>query len=107
MYCLCSFNKLIEEKIGSKSRKLYFIGYTLEQKGYCCYYNPDKHEICVSKDVVFDELKIWYGTSKCIYIEGENDEATMKAAIQESCELSKPSKSFQMPTKVSLWLGRC
>ena len=56
--------------------------------------------------MVFDELKSWYGTSKCIDVEGENDEATMKASKQESCELSGPDKSSQTATKVGPWSGR-
>ena len=55
---------------------------------------------------MFDEFKLCYGTSKCIDIEGENDEVTMKALKHKSCELSKPRKLSQMPTKVSPWLGR-
>ena len=62
-----------------KVEKYIFVGYSLEQKGYC-YYNLDTCGINVSKDVVFDELKSWYGTSKCMNIEGENDEAIMKAS---------------------------
>ena len=56
--------------------------------------------------MVFDELKSWYGTSKCIDVEGENDEATMKASKQESCELSGPGKLSQTATKVIPWSGR-
>ena len=62
-----------------KAKKCILVGYSLEQKGYQ-FYNPDTREICVSRDVVFDELKSWYGTSECIDVEGENDEATMKAS---------------------------
>ena len=69
----------LRTKLNLKAKKCIFVGYSLEQKGYRCY-NPDTHEICVSIDVVYDELKIWYGTSKCIDVEGENDEATMKAS---------------------------
>ena len=61
-----------------KAEKCIFFGYSLEQKGYCCY-NPHTREICARKGVVFNELKSWYGTSKCIHIEGENDEAIVKA----------------------------
>ena len=41
------------------------------------------HDICVSKDVVFYELKSWYGTLKCLDVEGENDKATVKALKQK------------------------
>ena len=39
-------------------------------------------------------------------VEGENDEATMKASKQESCELSGPGESSQTATKASPWSGR-
>ena len=54
--------------------------------------------------MVFDELRSWYGTLKCMDIEGENDEAIMTALKQESCELSVRGKSSQTPTKMSPWL---
>ena len=79
----------LRTKLDPKAKKCIFVGYSLEQKGYRCY-NPYTREICVSRDVVFDELKSWYGTSKCIDVEDENDEATMKASKQESCELNGP-----------------
>ena len=79
----------LRTKLDPKAKKCIFVGYSLEQKGYRCY-NPDTREICVSRDVVFDELKSWSSTSKCIDVEGEKDEATMKASKQESCELSGP-----------------
>ena len=66
----------LRTKLDLKAEKCIPVGYSLEQKGYQCY-NPNTGEICVSRDVVFDELKSWYGTSKCIDVEGENDEATM------------------------------
>ena len=62
-----------------KAEKCIFVRYSLEQKGYNCY-NPSTCEICVGRDVDFDEFKRWYDTSKCIVIEGKNDEATIKAS---------------------------
>ena len=42
-----------------KAEKSIFVGYSLEQEGYYCY-NPITHDICVSKYVVFKNLKSWY-----------------------------------------------
>ena len=40
-----------------------FIGYSLEQKGYKCY-NPITHHVSVRKDVVFDDMRIFYSDVK-------------------------------------------
>ena len=54
----------LRTKLDLKAQKCIFVGYYLEQKGYHCY-NPDTREICVSRDVVFDELRSWYGMPIC------------------------------------------
>ena len=56
--------------------------------------------------MVFDELKSWYGTSKCIDVEGENDDVAVKISQQTSCRLRGPKECSQTSTKVSPWLGR-
>ena len=92
----------LRTKLDLKVEKCIFVGYSLEQKGYCCY-NLDTHEICVSRDVVFDELRSWYGMPICSNIEGENDDVAVKASQQESCQLSGPSECSQTSTKVGPW----
>ena len=95
----------LRTKMDPKAKKCIFVGYSLEQKGYRRY-NPDTHEIRVSRDVVFDELRSWYGMPICSDIEGENDDVAVKASQQESCQLSGPGECSQTSTKVSPWSGR-
>ena len=66
-------------KYGRKVEKCIFVGYSLEQKGYHCY-NPNTREIRVNRDVVFNELRSWYGMPICSDIEGENDDVAVKAS---------------------------
>ena len=49
----------LRKKLDPKAEKCIFVGYSLQQKGYICY-NPVMHELRVSRDVVFDELRSWY-----------------------------------------------
>ena len=60
----------LRTKLGPKAEKCIFIGYSLEQKGYRCY-NPITRKMRVSKDVVFDELRSWYGTKKVMHVDEE------------------------------------
>ena len=47
----------LHTKLDLKAEKCVFVGYSLEQKGYKCY-NPITCQVIVSRDIVFDELKI-------------------------------------------------
>ena len=70
-------------KLDSKSEKYIFIGYAIEQKGYRCY-NSITKALKVSKDV-FDELIPWYGKSKYVQEEVEQeDEIQVKKEQNES-----------------------
>ena len=65
-------------KLDAKSQKIIFVGYNTVSKGYRLY-DPERHEVIVSLDVVFDEqvatiVAIWYAydtvrcdTVRCIY----------------------------------------
>lgn len=55
-------------KLDPKAEKCVFIGYSLEQRGYKCY-NPSTHVLRVSRDVVFDEMRNWYGAEKAIGVD--------------------------------------
>jgi transposase InsO family protein len=46
-------------KLDPKAEKCFFIGYSLEQKGYRCF-NPSTRRWQVSRDVMFDEMVSWY-----------------------------------------------
>ena len=67
----------MRSKLDPKVEKCVFIGYSLEQKGYCCY-NPLMREIRVSRDVVFDELNSWYGGKKVMHVDEEKEETQVK-----------------------------
>ena len=73
----------LRTKLDPKAEKCIFIGYSLEQKGYCCY-NPATCQIRVSKDVGFDELNGWYGAQKCIQDDVEKEDVPKKGVQQES-----------------------
>ena len=45
----------LRNKLDPKAEKCIFVGNSVEQKGYRCY-NPVTRELCVSKDVVLDEM---------------------------------------------------
>ena len=80
---------------------MYFIGYAIEQKGYRCY-NPNTKDLKVSRDVVFDELIPWYGKSKYVQEEVEQeDEIHVKKEHNESNTPISSSKK-----EVDPWLGR-
>ena len=96
----------LRTKLDPKAEKCIFIGYSLEQKGYRCY-NPVTREIKVSRDVVFDELRSWYGEQKFIQVDGEKDDVQGKDVHQESQVMSGPGESSRTPSKsVSPWSGR-
>ncbi len=50
-------------KLDPKIEKCTFIRYFLEQKGYRCF-NPSTWKLQVSRDVVFDEMVLWYSPLK-------------------------------------------
>ena len=59
---------------------------------YRCY-NRVMREIRVSRDVVFDELKSWYGGKKIMHIDGEKEDNHAKEMLQESTVISGPKVS--------------
>ena len=67
----------LRSKLDPKVEKCVFTGYSLEQKGYCCY-NPLTCEIRVSRDVVFDELHNWYGGKKFMHVDEEKEDTQVK-----------------------------
>ena len=82
----------LRSKMDPKVEKCVFIGYSLEQKGYCCY-NPVTRQIKVSRDVVFDELNSWYGGKKVMHVDKEKEDKQVKEVQQESIVLSGPKSS--------------
>ncbi len=54
---------LTSDKLGPKSRKCYFVGYSKETNGYY-FYNPTEHKVFVARHAVFLEKEfISKGTS--------------------------------------------
>jgi len=44
-----------KSKLNPKVEKCFFIGYSLERKGYKCF-NPSTQKLQMSRNVVFDEM---------------------------------------------------
>ncbi|MCO5596583.1 hypothetical protein L7F22_050648 [Adiantum nelumboides] len=53
----------LRTKLDLKAERCFFIGYSVEQKGYKCY-NPVTRQVSMRRDVVFDEMAIWYADVK-------------------------------------------
>ena len=78
------------EESGRKSREMYLVNYSDEQKGYKCYNSRTKHAR-VSRDVVFD------GSPSC-YLSSEDDdnEAEMPHDERETVTLEESPDSFRL-----------
>ena len=91
----------VRTKLDLKSEECIFIGYAIEQKGYICN-NPNTKDLKVSRDVVLDELIPWYGKSKYVQEEVEQeDKIQVKKEHSESKTPISSSKKEVIP-----WLGR-
>ena len=90
-------------KLDPKVEKCIFIGYSLQQKGYRCY-NPSTRRMQVSRDVVFDEISYWYGSSK---VTEDADAGNGNAIVNidpQSQSLNGPSESSS--NRSNAWIGR-
>jgi hypothetical protein len=52
--------------LDDKAHKCIFIGYDERKKGWKCM-DPETHKICVSRDVVFDEVSSYYKAKGAIF----------------------------------------
>lgn len=57
-------------KLDPKERKCIFVGYDERKKGWKCM-DPETHRFIVSRDVVFDEIFLYYGVAS----EGEGSKS--------------------------------
>ncbi|GKV02840.1 hypothetical protein SLEP1_g15229 [Rubroshorea leprosula] len=55
-------------KFDAKARKCIFVGYDEQKKGWKCM-DPISHKFVVSRDVVFDEISSYYGSTKDLELE--------------------------------------
>jgi len=49
-------------KLDAKARKCIFVGYDERKKGWKCM-DPKTHLFVVSRDVIFDEVSLYYGSA--------------------------------------------
>jgi hypothetical protein len=95
----------LRTKLDLKAEKCVFIGYSLEQKGYRCY-NPVTREMRVSRDVVFDEMSIWYADVKDYIKADAHKHVVAKNASQQSQTLNGPRESPSNGFTNRPWSGR-
>ena len=79
----------LRRKLDPKVEKCIFVGYSLQQKGYRCY-NPVTHELRVSRDVVFDELRSWYSDANDAIRADVKDDMVVQTDKPQSQVLSGP-----------------
>ncbi|MCO5601789.1 hypothetical protein L7F22_055914 [Adiantum nelumboides] len=79
----------LHTKLDPKAKTFIVMGYSIEQKGYTSY-NPSTCELCVSRDVVFDEMAGWYSDVKDNIGADVKEPMDASSGKQESQTLSGP-----------------
>ena len=87
--------------LDAKAEKCILVGYSEQQKGYKCY-NPQTKQVCVSRDVLFDESTLWYLASpptpihSILNFEKETNKAKLPLDEEAIEALEESSISFQL-----------
>ena len=94
----------LRTKLDPKAEKCIFVGYSIEQKGYRCY-NSNTCELCVSRDVIFNEMAGWYSDVKDHIGADVKELVDASSGKQESQTLSGPRESSSSGSIDRPWTG--